>query len=157
MSAAEREKFRDFRHAIALIVNDTARQNGFPKLATDQAVPVERIGELLAFYYRELRALFGDCDPPRYAVYGHIGDAHLHVNILPQSEDDVARGQELMLDFARKAVSLGGTVAAEHGVGKRKAHLLEVMYTPAQLEAMRDVKRRFDPQFLLGRGNLFPV
>jgi FAD/FMN-containing dehydrogenase len=52
-------------------------------------------------------------------------------------------------------VELGGTVGAEHGLGKRKAHLLPVQYGPEVIDAMRDVKRRFDPQWLLGRGNLF--
>ena len=50
---------------------------------------------------------------------------------------------------------MGGTVGAEHGLGKRKAHLLSLQYNPAEIEAMRSVKRRFDPQQLLGQGNLF--
>ncbi len=60
-----------------------------------------------------------------------------------------------MLHFARHAVGLGGTVSAEHGLGKRKAHLLALQYTPEQIEAMKDVKRRLDPKWLLNRGNLF--
>jgi FAD/FMN-containing dehydrogenase len=62
-----------------------------------------------------------------------------------------------MLDFARKAVELGGTVSAEHGLGKRKAHLLKLQYTPAQIESMKQVKRHLDPEWLLNQGNLFPV
>ena len=164
MSAAEREKFRDFRHAIALIVNETARQNGFPKLATDQAVPVERIGELLAFYYRELRALFGDCDPcsgdlqvatPKYTIYGHIGDAHLHVNMLPTDEASFQAAKVLLLRFAEEAVRLGGTVAGEHGLGKAKLHFLKLQYPPEVIEAMRQIKLALDPRDLLNRGNLF--
>jgi FAD/FMN-containing dehydrogenase len=164
MSAAEREKFRDFRHAIALIVNETARQNGFPKLATDQAVPVERIGELLAFYYRELRALFGDCDPcsgdlqvatPKYTIYGHIGDAHLHVNMLPSDEASFQAAKALLLRFAEEAVRLGGTVAGEHGLGKAKLHFLKLQYPPEVIEAMRQIKLALDPRDLLNCGNLF--
>jgi FAD/FMN-containing dehydrogenase len=60
-----------------------------------------------------------------------------------------------MLDFARHAVELGGTVSAEHGLGKRKAHLLALQYTSDQIDAMKAVKRRLDPQWLLNRGNLF--
>ena len=41
------------------------------------------------------------------------------------------------------------------GLGKRKRHLLELQYTPGQIEAMKNVKRRLDPHWLLGRGNLF--
>jgi FAD/FMN-containing dehydrogenase len=60
-----------------------------------------------------------------------------------------------MLDFARQAVALGGTVSAEHGLGKRKTSLLEIQYTPDQIEAMKEVKRRLDPRWLLNQGNLF--
>jgi D-lactate dehydrogenase (cytochrome)/glycolate oxidase len=60
-----------------------------------------------------------------------------------------------MTDLAREAVRLGGTVGAEHGLGKRKAHLLAIQYSAQEIEAMRAVKRRFDPQWLLGRGTLF--
>ncbi len=52
-------------------------------------------------------------------------------------------------------MALGGTVSAEHGLGKRKAHLLEMQYTPEQIEAMQAVKRRLDPRGILGRGTLF--
>ena len=69
--------------------------------------------------------------------------------------DDQAKASALLVEFARHAVELGGTVSAEHGVGKRKAHLLELQYTPDQLAAMRAVKQRLDPQGLLGRGTLW--
>jgi len=62
----------------------------------------------------------------------------------------------MMTGLAREAVALGGTVGAEHGLGKRKAHLLAIQYPPDQIEAMKNVKRRFDPDWLLGRGTLFP-
>ena len=62
-----------------------------------------------------------------------------------------------MLDFARQAVSLEGTVSAEHGLGKRKSHLLSLQFKPDEIEAMKSVKRRLDPQWLLGRGNIFMV
>jgi FAD/FMN-containing dehydrogenase len=62
-----------------------------------------------------------------------------------------------MLDFARHVVALGGTVSAEHGLGKRKAHLLELQYTRDEIDAMKRVKRRLDPRWLLGQGTLFPI
>ena len=61
----------------------------------------------------------------------------------------------LMRDFARKAVELGGTVSAEHGLGKRKREFLQLQYSPDEIETMKSVKRRFDPQWLLGQGTLF--
>ncbi|MGH8247173.1 MAG: FAD-binding oxidoreductase, partial [Gammaproteobacteria bacterium] len=155
ISQSEREKFREFRHAIALIVNDTARRNGYPKLATDQAVPPARTMEILAFYHAELDALFGGADPPQYTIYGHIGDGHLHVNMLPASEEKFRAAKALLLKFAMEAVKLGGTVGAEHGLGKSKAHLLKLLYPPEVIEAMRRIKLALDPQDLLNRGNLF--
>jgi FAD/FMN-containing dehydrogenase len=149
-SDQDRERFRRFRHALPELVNDTVRRRGFLKLGSDYAVPLERNREMLAHYHARLREHALD-----YVIFGHIGDAHVHVNILPNSEAEFDAGQGLMLDFARHAVSLCGTVSAEHGLGKRKAHLLELQYTPAQIESMRAVKRRFDPQWLLNRGNLF--
>lgn len=150
-TSADRERFRRFRHALPELVNARVRRNGFLKLGSDYAVPVERNREMLDEYRRRLEGEFD------YVIFGHIGDAHLHVNILPASEEQFARGQALMIEFARHAVSLGGTVSAEHGLGKRKAHLLKLQYTPDQIEAMKQVKRRLDPQWLLGRGTLFPL
>jgi len=122
------------------------------KFSSDHAVPLDRNQEMLDYYRSTLEASF----PGRYVIFGHIGDAHLHVNILPESDEDSARARELMVAFARHAVALGGTVSAEHGLGKRKAHFLELQFTPAEIESMKDVKRRLDPDWLLGRGTLFP-
>ena len=149
-SDQDRERFRRFRHALPELVNDTMRRRGFMKLGSDYAVPLARNREMLAFYHAELMQHRLD-----YVIFGHIGDAHVHVNLLPKSKIEFEAGQRLMLDFARHAVSLGGTVSAEHGLGKRKAHLLGLQFTPAQIESMKDVKRRLDPQWLLNRGNLF--
>ncbi len=150
VSDQDRERFRRFRHALPELVNDTMRRRGFLKLGSDYAVPIARNREMLSYYHAELRPRALD-----YVIFGHIGDAHVHVNILPKSQAEFEAGQRLMLDFARHAVELGGTVSAEHGLGKRKAQLLELQYTPDQIEAMKAVKGRLDPQWLLNRGNLF--
>ncbi len=149
-SDRDRERFRVFRHAVPESVNDRVRRQGFQKLGSDYAVPIENNGEMLRHYRTRLDAEF----PGRYVIFGHIGDAHVHVNILPASTGDYERGRALMLDFARKAVSLGGTVSAEHGLGKRKKDLLRLQYSEAELAAMRAVKEKLDPAWRLGRGNL---
>jgi FAD/FMN-containing dehydrogenase len=152
LTPADRERFRGFRHALPEMVNDLMRRRGFLKLGSDYAVPIDRNREMLRFYHLRLAEASLD-----YVIFGHIGDAHVHVNILPNSPEQFERGQELMLDFARQAVSLGGTVSAEHGLGKRKSHLLSLQFAPAQIESMKAVMRRLDPQWLLGRGNIFPA
>jgi FAD/FMN-containing dehydrogenase len=149
-SDRDRERFRRFRHALPEAVNQFVRSRGLLKMGTDCAVPVERNREMLAFYRRLLDEHF----PQRHVIFGHIGDAHLHANMLPADEAEASRARGLLIEFAREAVRLDGTVSAEHGLGKRKAHLLQVQYSPGEIEEMRAVKRRLDPKWLLGRGNL---
>jgi FAD/FMN-containing dehydrogenase len=149
LSAADRERFRQFRHSLPELVNDTVRRSGALKMNTDYAVPVARNREMLAYYRRRLEREF----PGRYVIFGHIGDAHLHVNIFSDPANP-ATASDLLREFAREAVALGGTVSAEHGLGKRKRHLLELQYSAGDIEAMRAVKRRLDPGNILGRGTL---
>lgn len=151
-TAADRERFRVFRHALPEVVNDTVRRRGLTKMGTDFAVPLARNTEMMAVYSDVLGREF----PGQYVVFGHIGDAHVHANILPRNEAEAARAREVILDLARTAVGMGGAVAAEHGLGKRKAHLLALQWPSEIIDAMRAVKSRLDPEWLLGRGNLFP-
>jgi FAD/FMN-containing dehydrogenase len=152
-TAADRERFREFRHALPTIVVDLARRNGFPKFGTDFAVPLDRNRDLYAYYVRR-------CDevlPGQYVIFGHVGDANVHVNLLPATPEQAKQAEDLMLDFAQYVVALGGTVAAEHGIGKLKTDLLKLMYSPQEIEAMRAVKRQLDPAWLLGRGTIFEI
>lgn len=151
-TAADRERFRAFRHALPSITVDMARRSG-SKFSTDFAVPLDKNRELYNYYRERCEAAF----PGRYTIFGHIGDANVHVNLLPRGPEDAKQAEELMEGFARKVVSLGGTVAAEHGIGKQKTNLLKLMYSPEELEAMKNVKRHLDPQWLLGHGNIFDV
>ncbi len=150
-SAADRERFREFRHALPTLVVDIARRNGFPKFGTDFAVPLDRNRDLYAYYVQRCEETL----PGQYAIFGHVGDANVHVNLLPATDEQAARAESLMVDFARYVISLEGTVAAEHGIGKLKTDLLKLMYSPDEIAAMRDVKHRLDPRWLLGRGNIF--
>jgi len=150
-TAADRERFRVFRHTLPELVNERVRRNGCQKLSSDFAVPLSQNGAMLEYYQQTLAAEF----PGQFTIYGHIGDAHVHVNILSECAADFERGKEWMAGSARQAVRLGGTVSAEHGLGKRKAHFLPLMYSPEQIEAMRGLKRRLDPEWLLAPGTLF--
>jgi FAD/FMN-containing dehydrogenase len=151
VGAKDRERFRTFRHTMPELVVETMRRRGYMNMGTDYAVPVGRDREMLAYYRERLEREL----PGRYVIFGHIGDAHVHVNMLPGTQAEVEVATGLMREFAAHAVELGGTVSAEHGLGKRKAHLLELQYSAEEIEAMRRVKRRLDPHWLLGRGTLF--
>jgi FAD/FMN-containing dehydrogenase len=150
-SAADRERFRRFRHAVPEAVNDLVRQRNLTKMGSDFAVPIARNREMLAVYREVLEREF----PGQYVIFGHIGDAHLHANILPANDAEWTRAKGLMSDFAWRAVEMGGTVSAEHGLGKRKRDFLPIQFTAGEIAAMKQVKARLDPQGLLGRGTLF--
>jgi FAD/FMN-containing dehydrogenase len=149
-TASDRERFIDFRHALPTLVVEKARRNG-AKFGSDFAVPLERSRDLYAYYRERCNELF----PNEYTIFGHVGDANVHVNLLPSTPERAKVAGDLMEDFARYVVSLKGTVAAEHGIGKTKTNLLKLMYSADEIEAMKDVKRQLDPDWLLGRGTIF--
>jgi FAD/FMN-containing dehydrogenase len=150
-SDADRERFRKFRHALPETSLAISERNGFGSLGTDFSVPVEKNREMLAFYREHMDRIM----PGHYCIFGHVGDAHPHVNMLPATQAEYDAGSEALMLFAKQSASLGGSVAAEHGLGKRKAKFLPVQYSAEQIEAMKAVKRRFDPGWRLGRGTLF--
>jgi FAD/FMN-containing dehydrogenase len=149
--AADRERIRKFRHLLPVTVVDTVRRNGFPKFGTDYAVPLRHERELYEFYKRRCQEVM----PGQYTIFGHVGDANNHVNLLPATPEQAKRGGKVIDEFAEFVLSLGGTIAAEHGVGKLKAGLLKLMYSSEEIGAMKDVKKQLDPQWLLGQGTIF--
>jgi FAD/FMN-containing dehydrogenase len=150
-SPRDRERFRQFRHRLPEKIHEHMRKLGLVVIATDYAVPLERNRDILNTYRRVLSQNFGD----RFVMFGHIGDAHVHTELLPENTAEFERSSAVVTELAREVVAMGGTVGAEHGLGKRKAHLLRFQYSESNIEPMRAVKRRFDPHGLLGQGTLF--
>jgi D-lactate dehydrogenase (cytochrome) len=153
--ARELERQKTFRHAVPESVNLTIaerkkKEPTLTKLGTDLSVPDGSLDELMALYHSGL-----DDAGLEYVIFGHIGNNHVHVNILPRTADEYAHGKALYLDWARWVVARGGSVSAEHGIGKLKRDMLRVMYGEAGIAAMREVKRVFDPQGRINPGNLF--
>ncbi|MGH9901813.1 MAG: FAD-binding oxidoreductase, partial [Pyrinomonadaceae bacterium] len=146
----DRAGMREFRHQLPVMVNEWLARHGQRKVSTDMAVPDEHFAAMLRFYKDTLRA-----DRLRYVIFGHIGDNHVHVNIMPRDEAEAAAARATYLKFVRRAVSFGGTISAEHGVGKIKRDYLRELYGDEHLREMAALKRAFDPAGVLGRGNIF--
>ncbi len=87
-------------------------------------------------------------------IFGHIGNNHLHVNMIPDNYDELVRAKELYRRFAGKAVSLGGTVSAEHGIGKLKKDYLAILYPQNAIDEMKAIKDTLDPLNILNPGNV---
>lgn len=148
----DREKMREFRHALPVAVNERVVRNKQKKIGTDMAVPDANFSEFLRFYKESLDASGID-----YVIFGHIGDCHLHANLMPKNDEEAARSRHLYGRFIAQAVMLGGCVSAEHGIGKLKSKYLQVMLGERYLNEMAELKRAFDPSGILGRGNMFDV
>jgi len=143
-------KMREFRHALPVSVNEKVVKNKQRKIGTDMAVPDEKFASFLRFYKQKLNESGLD-----YVIFGHIGDNHLHANILPKTEAEAVRAKHLYGRFVAQAIMLGGTISAEHGIGKLKSKYLYAQYGERYLNEMAELKRAFDPNGILGRGNMF--
>ncbi|MCC6548724.1 MAG: FAD-binding oxidoreductase [Ignavibacteriaceae bacterium] len=149
-SPGERKALEQMRHSAAYKVNEYIASRGVRKLGTDTAVPAERFRE----YYIESRNLVRSAGL-EYVIYGHFGNSHIHLNMLPENQTHFEAGKEIYSELCQNAVRAGGTVSAEHGIGKIKKDYLKMMYGEGGIRAMREVKKAFDPDFRLGRGNIF--
>lgn len=147
---ADQNRLREFRHALPVLMNEWFARYRQRKISTDMAVPDAEFAGMLAFYEESLKA-----SKLRYTIFGHIGDNHVHVNILPRDDQEAALGREIYLRFVRRAVKVGGTISAEHGIGKLKRDYLRELYGEDHLREMAALKRAFDPAGILGRGNIF--
>lgn len=144
-----------FRHAIPERINAmiAERKRSIPslhKISTDVSVGGGNLRAMIDFYRSHT-----ECQKLEHYIFGHIGSDHLHVNFVPRNESEQRLAMELYREFAVKAVSLGGSIAGEHGIGRLKTKLLSLQYSDEEIASMRKIKDFFDPDALLGRGVLF--
>lgn len=153
----DKDKLYFFRHAIPESVNMLIdqRKKTYPlitKLGTDMSVPDDELRTVMDMYTSMLKE-----NNLQSAIWGHIGDNHLHVNILPNNEEEYLLGKKLYEQWAREVTKLGGAVSAEHGIGKIKAEMLRIMYGDHNINQMKKLKLQLDKQGLLGIDNLFSM
>jgi FAD/FMN-containing dehydrogenase len=113
------------------------------------------LSEIPAFIPAAQKAL-GDIAPFRVNCFGHLGDGNLHFNVFPPKgghKDDHAHQREAVKRLVHDMVAdLGGSVAAEHGVGRFKTADITRYADPGKLAAMRAVKAALDPVGILNPG-----
>ena len=141
------------RHAIPATMNErgaTFRAHGGRKVSTDWAVPYPRLADAL----RIARDIASAHDVPQAVAYGHAGNGHPHQNFIARDAEELHRIEAVVEATLKEVVAMGGTVAAEHGIGKLKRRWLPMQTSDAQLRVMRALKREFDPLGLLAPGNV---
>ena len=123
------------------------------KFNHDVVVPKGRIPQLFALVARLKRDY-----RLRIPCFGHAGDGNIHVNIMvtPNDEDELRRAHEAERLLFEGVVSLEGSISGEHGIGFMKAKYLPIELDAPTIEAMKRVKRAFDPEGLLNPGKIFP-
>jgi glycolate oxidase len=150
---------RDAEEAARL---KTARRMALAALArlrptvimADLAVPRNRIPDMV----RRIREI---CAHHRVqmAVFGHAGDGNLHPNAITDARDteEMARVEQAFDDIMLAALDLGGTIAAEHGIGLKKRHLLPHMVGPTSMSVMASIKKALDPNNILNPGKVLEL
>lgn len=155
LDEARREELKKLRHALPATMNEkgrAARAAGGLKVSTDWAVPLDRVEEMIADATRLVREEFDGF----FIRYGHIGNGHPHFNLCAENSEDLKRARRAAHRMCLLAVERGGTVTAEHGVGKVKREYIPYQFPPWVIDAMRAVKRSMDPKGILAPGNIFP-
>jgi FAD/FMN-containing dehydrogenase len=139
----------ELRHAASPILSRLDPSLKSMQFIEDGCVPPERLAE----YVRGVRAAL-DRQGIRGVIFGHAGDAHVHVNPLVdlRAADWRQRVEALLHEVTALAARLGGTVSGEHGDGRLRAPLLSQLWPEATLARFAAVKRAFDPAGLLNPG-----
>lgn len=144
---------RRLRHAVPAQMHERAtvfRSQGGRRISTDWAVPYRQLAETIASVRR--RAAEAELLAP--VIFGHAGNGHPHCNYIGRDPAEVARIESVVEQTLREVVAAGGTVAAEHGIGKVKAKWLALQFDGTQQRMLRAVKRELDPLGLLAPGNI---
>ena len=126
-----------------------------PMELVDTVVPRSRIPE----FVRDVKQLSEKYGIP-VIVYGHAGDGNVHLHPLREnvSEEDWKEKLPLLLgDIYRAAISCGGAVSGEHGIGTEKKPYLPIQVDEPLMTVMRNIKKAFDPDNILNPGKIFDV
>lgn len=153
-SEAEQREAKRLRHHVPARLYEFSgplRAAGGRRISTDWAVPYPRLAEALA----HSRHLCEQAGIETGVTFGHAGNGHPHQNFLGRDAAEVSRIEAVVAEQLRWVVANGGTVAAEHGIGKLKRKFAKIQLTPVQGALMRAVKRELDPDGRLAPGNLF--
>ena len=121
----------------------------------DVAVPLSRIAEFIDTATIQARAASADV---RIIAYGHLGDGNIHFNLSPANQADrdgfLGRRGELMDMVHDVAAALGGTISAEHGIGRLKREALIRHKSETEMNVMRALKAALDPMGIMNPGKV---
>jgi FAD/FMN-containing dehydrogenase len=145
LEVASDERQRQGIWALRRLTSAFLKERHPGKVSEDIVVPRSRLRE----FFAGLERLGLPC-----VTYGHLGDGNLHVNLLGAGGTDPALLDQQLLDLFRLAMSLGGTLSGEHGIGLAKRGAFLALADPAQIQALRALKRALDPAGIFNPGKV---
>jgi FAD/FMN-containing dehydrogenase len=136
-------------------ISESLSATGLPH-KNDVALPIAR----LAGFCAELESVFSKAYPDwEIAVFGHIGDGNLHINVMKPDALEKSEFHRLTKEADHAMFTLvqkhGGSISAEHGVGLLKRDYLHYCRSPAELALFRSIKSALDPNGILNPGKIF--
>ena len=153
MSGAQRERLWTCREAMV-----EAQSSGGSYYRTDVSVPIT---EIPAFLQAALDALAQSLPDGRPITYGHVGDGNIHLNVVPPADWSTERRKALFAqaeDLIFGVVDrFGGSISAEHGIGRSKKRAFLQRVDPVTLDLFRRVKHAIDPEDRLSKGRIFDL
>lgn len=144
---------RVMRHSVPATLNERGasyRRDGGRKVSTDWAVPYARLADALTVS-RNAAERHG---APQPVTYGHAGNGHPHQNFIAEDASALGRIDSAVEDTLRCVIEMGGTVSAEHGLGKLKQAWLGLQLSSRQVDVMRAIKHSLDPGGIFAPGNV---
>ena len=150
----EIDRLKKFRHALPETVNSMIASYkrtcpSIRKIGTDTALPEDRF---LSVYNKYL-SLITESNLA-HAAFGHLGDYHIHINLLPSNEFELKQALDIYDQMMSLTIENNGSVSAEHGIGKVKKKYLIKMYGDAIISQMNAIKKAFDPEWRLNFGTM---
>ena len=157
LDSNKQEVLKSFRHAVPELVNAQIAEckrncSEIRKIGTDAAIPPGKFEKVFALFKNSIRK-----NNLTSVIFGHLGDCHLHFNLIPHTQKELNKALAVYDEMMAIVISHGGTISAEHGIGKMKVDYLEKMYGKKSIDGMRKIKRGLDPHNRLNPGNLFRV
>jgi len=153
VNVAKDEAERDAIWKARRMVSPAITKMGPTKISEDATVPRSQIPAMMRKLH-EIREKYR----LQLVVFGHAGDGNLHPNIITdkRNREEMKRVELAIGEIFEAAVSLGGTLSGEHGIGTLKAPYMEMELGPAGLAMMRKIKDSWDPNGIMNPGKIFP-
>ena len=149
---AQRQSFWHMRESLS----ESQKFEG-GSIKHDVSVPVSKVPEFIAAAVAAVKTLMPEARP---VPFGHLGDGNIHFNISQpvgmNKQAYLAQWPGVNEVVFAEVLKRGGSISAEHGIGRLKAGDMAKIKSPVELEMMRGLKQLFDPKNILNPGRVLP-